>query len=333
MTSQISSNPVYYDFTDLAKLRLSAGRKEEAAIEKTAKQFEGVFIKMMLKSMRDAVQDSGLFDEEKKNFYNDMYDQQLSLNLSDRGIGLHDLLVRQLGGTPKVASTKDHAIAELNNIARVTPQPLATPPLLRSPLVEHSNSPQEEAKIFPLQNSLGFIPERSSLPVKATKFTGESPENFVQALMPHAQQAAARLGLDPAVLVAQAALETGWGKHLMPSADGKPSFNFFGIKADPSWDGDRVSVNTLEFDRGVAQQSRANFRSYSSIGEAFDDYVNFLQQNPRYEEALRKTGNPDAYTHALQEAGYATDPRYARKISDIYHGDRIQQALQLSSLE
>jgi len=325
MTSQVSSASVYNDFDDLKRLRASAGRKDETAIGKTAKQFESLFINMMLKSMRDAVQDGGLFDAEKKDFYNDMYDQQLSLSLADRGVGLRDMLIRQLGGQPEDAIKPTSPSKGFESLSK------STTPLLNSPVVKDVKS-KDEAAIFPLQDSLGYIPERSSMPpVNGPKYTGESPDNFAQALLPHALQAANRLGLDPAVLVAQAALETGWGKHLMPNAEGKPSFNFFGIKADPSWAGDQVSIKTLEFDQGVAKQTRANFRSYHSIGEAFDDYVNFLQQNPRYEDALRKAGNGDAYARALQEAGYATDPRYANKISDIYHGDTMQQALQMAS--
>ncbi len=144
-----------------------------------------------------------------------------------------------------------------------------------------------------------------------------SPEGFVAALRPAAEKAAARLGLPAEALLAQAALETGWGGHVMQRPDGSSSHNLFGIKADSRWNGGRVQVSTLEYRDGVAMRTKADFRAYDSYEESFNDYVRFVQQNPRYAEALRATEDVGRYFDRLQQAGYATDPAYAEKIGEI----------------
>jgi flagellar protein FlgJ len=143
-----------------------------------------------------------------------------------------------------------------------------------------------------------------------------SRDEFVSALWPHAERAARRLGVAPEVLVAQAALETGWGQHMIHDGTGQPSFNLFGIKAGADWDGARVNVSTLEFTGGVPERRREPFRTYSSIAASFDDYVDFLKSRSRYAQAL-EAGSPEGYLRGLQAAGYATDPSYADKILAI----------------
>ena len=155
----------------------------------------------------------------------------------------------------------------------------------------------------------------------------ESPEQFVQSLFPLAQQVASEIGIDPSVLVAQAALETGWGKYMPTNTDGSSSFNLFGIKADSRWDGESSVVNTLEFKNGVAAREKAAFRAYGSYQESLQDYVSFVSGNPRYQPALEKVSDGPAYLEQLQLAGYATDPEYAQKIAGILTGDVLQTAL------
>ena len=141
--------------------------------------------------------------------------------------------------------------------------------------------------------------------------------------MPYAREGAARLGVEPEVLVAQAALETGWGQKVIRHADGRSSFNLFGIKADAQWDGERVTVSTLEYKDGVASRQRAAFRSYDSLAESVSDYVNFLRTNPRYQSALSQASDPEAFLSGLKDAGYATDPDYVGKISAIMKRDSL----------
>jgi peptidoglycan hydrolase FlgJ len=152
-------------------------------------------------------------------------------------------------------------------------------------------------------------------------------ENFVQTLFPHAQRAAQQLGVSPEILLAQAANETGWGKAVIRHADGRPSFNLFGIKADERWAGERVSVPTVEYQDGVAIRKRDTFRAYASYASSFSDYVDFLKNNPRYQEALSQANDPAAFAHALQQAGYSTDPAYGKKLISIMSGPALQDAV------
>ena len=155
------------------------------------------------------------------------------------------------------------------------------------------------------------------MPAEPRSWRPESPTDFVRQLWPHAREAARELGVAPEVLIAQAALETGWGRRMIQRADGGNSFNLFGIKADSSWQGDRAQVATIEYVGGVAERQRASFRAYSGLGESFSDYVQFLRSNPRYRQALEQVQDSESFVRGLQDAGYATDPNYADKILRI----------------
>lgn len=154
----------------------------------------------------------------------------------------------------------------------------------------------------------------------------DSSDTFVRTIWPHAVRAGAQLGVDPQVLVAQSVLETGWGEHVRRSADGNNSFSLFGIKADQRWQGDRVSVSTLEFRDGTMQKEKAQFRAYDCVAEAFEDYVDFIQSSPRYQSVVQKAGNDD-YIELLQNAGYATDPDYAEKIERIQNSELLNKRM------
>lgn len=151
----------------------------------------------------------------------------------------------------------------------------------------------------------------------------ESPEAFIAALRPHAEKAADALGIAPEVLLAQAALETGWGSRMMTRADGAPAYNLFGIKADQRWSGESTRATTLEFEQGVAVRRQESFRAYGSYAESFADYVDFVRSAPRYQRALEHDGDARAYVEGLQQAGYATDPEYAAKILRIAGSERL----------
>ncbi len=149
------------------------------------------------------------------------------------------------------------------------------------------------------------------------------PDRFVSDLWPHAQKAANAIGISTQALVAQSALETGWGKHSMRFSDGQQAFNLFGIKAGSQWDGPTLTKPTLEFRGGVMQTEIAHFRVYESIPDALDDYVEFIQESPRYQNALDHQGNDAHYLNELQQGGYATDPQYANKIINIMRGQTL----------
>jgi len=151
----------------------------------------------------------------------------------------------------------------------------------------------------------------------AIEWEPDSQEAFIQDLWPHARKSAKELGVSADVLIAQAALETGWGRKMIRDQQGGNSFNLFGIKAGNNWHGEHVNVATVEYRDGIAQRENAAFRSYASLQESMSDYVAFLKQNPRYHEALAKAGDTQAFLLELQQAGYATDPAYADKIGGI----------------
>jgi flagellar protein FlgJ len=155
-------------------------------------------------------------------------------------------------------------------------------------------------------------------------------ENFVMLLKPHAEKAAAELNINPDVLIAQVALETGWGKHVIHDKQGGNSFNLFNIKANTGWQGDKVNVTTLEYRNGVATNEKSDFRKYTNYAESFSDYVNLMKNNPRYQQALSAGKNSSAYADALQSAGYATDPGYAKKIKGLLNSDAIRTVNELA---
>ncbi|MEQ1529484.1 MAG: flagellar assembly peptidoglycan hydrolase FlgJ [Methylococcales bacterium] len=326
---------VYTDFNGLAKLKTQAKQASPAALKEVAKQFESIFVNNVLKSMREAKLADGAMDNDQSKFYTDMYDQQLAVHLSGKpGVGLADLIVKQLGGKQKTDDTEkmqaddylnrsvgsgkntavnNHAAAQLQAIAqgveRVQPFSRITEDGVTISSFVDDRTPAR---------TLTEIPFKSAATQPIT-----SAQEFVKQLQPYAEQAAKELGVDPKALLAQAALESGWGRSLIKNANGSNSYNLFNIKAGRSWQGKQAQVSTLEFEQGVAKKTQAGFRSYSSFAESFQDYVAFIKSNPRYGEALKQVGNAENYLHKLQQAGYATDPNYAAKVIKIYNGNTL----------
>ena len=154
-----------------------------------------------------------------------------------------------------------------------------------------------------------------------------SPAEFVNRLMPSIRRAAAALGVDPKGMLAQAALETGWGQRMPRNADGSPSHNLFGIKAGDEWTGPKAAADTMEVQNGVAVQRRASFRAYGSIEESVNDFANLLKNSPRYREVLAAGGNAEGYVDSIAKSGYATDPEYGNKLNQILRSDTLQSAV------
>lgn len=275
MTAPVGPPEFFADLSGLAALK-SRAQQDPQALREAARQFESLFARMLLQSMRAASFGDALLQSDQQDFYRGMFDDQLAVELTrGRGLGLADMLVEQLtraGVAP--GATADVA---LQAHAPAAGAPGAT------------GSPWRNA----------------------------SREDFVQGLWPHAEQAAAQLGVDPRLLVAHAALETGWGRALPCAPDGRCSFNLFGIKATGGWSGATVSARTLEVEGGIAVQRQERFRAYESAAASFADYVALLRDNPRY-AAVRDSGSdPEAFATALQRAGYATDPDYAEKLQAV----------------
>ena len=334
---------VYTDFNGLAKLKQGAREQTPEAIKEVAKQFESVFLGMMLKSMRQAKLADGAMDNKQSEFYRDMYDQQMSIHLAgEPGVGLADLIVKQL--SPKQKSDEDEELQAGDYLNRAlgisgqSAQRVIGPQYQQSAKASFATptTPLDESGLSRLQESLARL-EQSQQSL-AEQWQAMEPEIggrgvainkqiFMSQLLPHAQDAANALGVDANVLLAQAALETGWGKSVIKNGQGDSSFNLFNIKADKSWKGKQASVSTLEYYGGAARKEIAGFRSYDSYKQSFDDYVNFIKSNPRYSEALKKADNPAQYVRELQKAGYATDPRYAEKIMSIYNSQIASRAM------
>jgi len=280
------------DVQSLAGLKRAARDAQTSpdTLKKVASQFEALFMHMMLKSMREASFGDDLFGSEQGNFYRDMYDQQLSMTLAKKqGLGLANVLVRQLGGDRLTAavtgeSGKDQLALTLDRL-----RPLA--------------------------------PAQSQVQRAAT-----DPTAFVQKIWPHAERAAHGLGVAPEAIVAVAALETGWGGAVMQRPDGRSANNLFGIKADANWNGARVSANTREFENGAAVTRRETFRAYDSVTDSVDDFARLLKNNPRYREAVAAGPDAQAFVESLARGGYATDPAYARKLRSILGGDTLRTA-------
>lgn len=324
---------VYTDFNGLAKLKQGAREQSPEAIKEVAKQFESVFLSMVLKSMRQAKLADGVLDNNQSEFYRDMYDQQMAIHLAGKpGVGLADLIAQQL--TPKQKNDKEEQMkaGDYLNLALGSSSHAAIRPRIKAVDRTATLQPLDESGLNRLQESLERLEQRQhsmELAEQMDVASGQGSINkqiFMSQLLPHAQQAASELGVDPNVLLAQAALETGWGKSVIKNEQGKSSFNLFNIKADNSWDGRQTRVSTLEYQNGVARKEMAGFRSYESYKQSFDDYVNFIKSNPRYSEALKKTDNAAQYVRELQKAGYATDPRYAEKIMSIYNSQIAELA-------
>lgn len=230
--------------------------------------------------------------------YRDLFDQQMALNIArGRGLGLAPMIERQLLANLGLSDEQPPALdRSLDRYANRVPSRRAasqTPDAAAAPAVTEKPSQAEKGPVF------------------------EKPEDFVRAVWAAAERTAKRFGGSARALVAQAALETGWGQHVMRRADGSSTFNLFGIKAHRDWSGDTVKVPTLEFRNGAMRREVAEFRAYRSIEESFEDYLQFLHSHPRYQRALEVADDPEAYVQALQEAGYATDPDYAEKITRI----------------
>ena len=172
--------------------------------------------------------------------------------------------------------------------------------------------PVHETSVDQAYSNQTQVNQAMSLP---EKFSG--PEEFIASLYPFAKEIESKTGIDARLMLAQSALETGWGQHPILKQDGSPSFNLFGIKANTTWQGDAANITTTEFRGGIAMKEQANFRAYNSYAESFNDYAQFLQSNGRYQEALAVSDQPKKFAKELQEAGYATDPKYAEKIGSI----------------
>ena len=289
------------DVQGVDALRRTVRASPQEGMKQASKQFEVMFLQMMLKSMRDATPSDGMLGSSQEKTYTSMLDQQLSQNLSGRGLGLAEAMFTQLNRTMGSDAPATAASSQLPG-ARSLGTLLIPAAVMSAPVRTPDLSFYEKATA---QATLS----RSVLPQAHV-------EQFVSRMLPAAQRASQASGVPAQLIMAQAALESGWGKREIRAKDGTTSFNVFGIKADKSWKGPVVEATTTEFVNGAAQKTQARFRAYGSYEESFADYARFLTGNPRYASVLA-TPDPAQAAHCLQRAGYATDPDYGGKLVRI----------------
>ena len=271
-----NSQTLAADAQSLGGLKMEAGKNSPQAIQEAAKQFESLFMRELLKSMREATVKSGMLDSPGGDLGTDLLDQQFAVQMSGQPGGLSDLIAqqlqRQMGTPPADAAKTDTTTATKTTTVR--------------PAVS-----------------------------KTARAPTESQADFVQKHSKVANEIAQASGIPASFMLGQAGHETGWGKHQIKLKDGSPSHNLFGIKAGANWTGKVAEVTTTEFVNGVAQKRVARFRAYDSYADSFKDYARLISESPRYAKAREQTGSAHAYASGLQKAGYATDPEYAAKLS------------------
>ncbi|MGI5309245.1 flagellar assembly peptidoglycan hydrolase FlgJ [Rheinheimera sp. WS51] len=326
--SQSPNNVSYHDLTSLQNIRSQSKSDQPGALRQAAEQFEAIFVSMLLTSMRkagEAFEAEGMMNSQTTKFYRDMHDSQLATDLAKNGsLGLADLMVQQLSpSVPKKSMVgQPMPLPQAEAMALPTQRQAVTQ-------IMPTGSTMPPAALIKAQSNLNLDAAKEKAITQAqAKWQINSPEDFVKALLPAAKQTAKVLGLDPMALIAQAALETGWGQRMIKGANGQQSFNFFGIKANNGWQGKTAIVNTLEYRQGVAQKEQAAFRSYASPEQSLQDYSNFILNNPRYQQAVQATDDTEQYFTQLQAAGYATDPAYAKKIMAVYQSPVFNQLRQ-----
>ena len=313
----VNANRFVLDTKAAGDLRARVAQDPQAGLKQAAQQFEGMLLQMVMKSMRDATPQDGLMDSDQTRFYTSILDQQLAQNLAARGsLGFARMIEEQLGRNMAAGSSASAGSAQsLLQQSLLQQQVAATAASMQAGAVHWRSSPN------PAETSILADGGNGS-----SAMTAASSNEFVARLWPHAVSAANSLGVPAQFLVAQAALETGWGKSEIVLADGSPSYNLFGVKAGRNWTGQSVEVPTTEYVDGVAQSSRERFRVYGSYAEAFQDYANLLRVNPRFSGVLGQQDGTQ-FARSLQQGGYATDPAYAEKLARIINGATLRQAL------
>lgn len=281
------------DARSLGNLKAQTAQNTPESIKEAAKQFESLFMRELLKSMREATMKSGLTDSPGGDLGTDLLDQQFAVQMSGQPGGLSELIAKQLS---RQMGEPDGAASPLAPV---------TPAAAKAKVTGSAAAAYNAQAIAPASASSSFVKRHTEAADRIAKATG-LPAGF---------------------MLGQAGHETGWGKHEIKQKDGTPSFNLFGIKASPNWTGKVAEVTTTEYTNGVAKKTVAKFRAYDSYDESFRDYARLITETPRYAQAKQQTGSPQAFASGLQRAGYATDPDYANKLSRAINTSlRLQRA-------
>jgi peptidoglycan hydrolase FlgJ len=292
-----SSASLAIDVKDVNALRQAVRQNSPDAIKNSARQFEAMFMNMVMKSMRDATPQEGIFDNQQSKMVTSMLDQQMSQNLAKRGVGLADVLIRQLSSP----GTNSLPLPAKQNQGE---QQATNPATIGSDIGDkYATAPQIPVVVSDTDHV------RRSLPAHIQAFRA--------CVTAHAEEASRTTGIPAKFMIGQAALESGWGKREIKAADGTSSHNLFGMKATSGWKGKVVETATTEYVNGVVHKKIEKFRAYDSYADAFRDYAKLLSNNPRYQNVLATAQDASGFAQGLQKAGYATDPNYAAKLTHI----------------
>lgn len=320
MKIQTTPNRAAFDVQGAQDVRAQFQKDPQQGLKAAAQQFETMFLQMVMKSMRDTVPQEGMLDSDQTRLYNSLLDQQMAQNLSTsgKGVGFARLIEQQLGRQSAGSLGSDAADA-----AKAADSTL---PLTTSMPTHMRHAPV----IGSLPSSSAYASAAPTVSAEAsTRGAGDAPataKDFVGRVWPHAVEASRSTGIPPQFLIAHSALESGWGRSEPRMADGSPSYNLFGIKAGSNWTGKVVEATTTEYVNGEARQSVERFRAYGSYAEAYGDYAKLLRGNARYSSVIGVQDGTE-FARGLQQAGYATDPSYADKLTKIINGPTLRQAL------
>ena len=325
------SNALAADGRTLGALKARAGQNTPESIQEAAKQFESLFMRELIKSMREATMKSGLLDSPGGDLGADLLDQQFAVQLSGQPGGLSELIAKQLSrqmGEPGADMPKPAPAAGPSPVSPAVPQAIPK-------IAAHSAWSRTAADLTVKPTSTSPSTSTPKLKPAAQPVSSgpgapnpqSSQEAFVKRHSEAADRVAKASGLPAGFMLGQAGHETGWGRHEIKQRDGAPSFNLFGIKAGANWTGRVAEVTTTEYVGGAPVKSVARFRAYSSYDESFQDYARLITKTPRYAQAKQATSSPLAFASGLQRAGYATDPDYASKLSRAINTSlRLQRA-------
>lgn len=297
----------------LDSLKRTARDDPRHALTAAATQFEALFVQMLLKSMREALPQDGPLQSDSSKMYTGMFDQQVAQQMAARGLGLRQMLERQLA--PALAGTAGSAPSPVGHAATGSPpSPVGNAAAVARKSMPHAAAPSSSAHTAGAgQDSHAKASGAASVADVVTHL----PQNvrvFIERMRPHAEAAARAMGVPADLLLAQAGLETGWGKAQPHSNDGSTSHNLFGIKAGRSWNGAVAAASTTEYVAGAVVRTVERFRAYGSYTEAFQDFAKLITGNARYAGAVKNATDPVAYARSLQSGGYASDPQYADKL-------------------
>lgn len=326
---QNTPNRAAFDVQSSQDLRSQFQKNPQQGLKAAAQQFETMFLQMVLKSMRDATPQDGLLNSDQSRFYTGLLDQQLAQDMATRGngIGFARLIEQQLGRHLGAQTPVDGESAVGGLPAAPGSDKAANAAASGLSMAVTDTAHLRHTPVFgQLPTSAAYADPQAQASANSSPDVPASSREFVNRVWPHAVEASRSTGIPPQFLIAQSALESGWGRSEIRRNDGSTSYNLFGIKAGKSWNGDTVEATTTEYVDGQAQQRVERFRAYASYDEAFRDYANLLRSNPRYGGVI---GSHDGveFAKALQRAGYATDPGYADKLGRIINGPTLRMAL------